>query len=246
MTIRVMENFLRPYVEWYPSSWSTQLSIAEFAANNVVNDSTGYTPFYLNTAMHPVVPSSLLTVSALSITQVLVLERVTRLKDAIHHAQEQLKAAQFCMKRQVDKTRWEVQLKLGEEVVLSTEYLRTYAEHLPVKLRRRWVGPRRINKIMSSVAYGVEIPANWHIHPVFHFSRLKKFHRLAEFVREVSPPPLDLVEGHLEYEVESIAWHRSEGAWHRYLVIRKGYPLHEASWEPEHNLANALEVLVEY
>ena len=52
MTIRVMENLLRPYVERYPSSWSTQLSIAEFAANNVVNASTGYTPFYLNTAMH--------------------------------------------------------------------------------------------------------------------------------------------------------------------------------------------------
>ena len=212
VTIRVMENFLRPYVERYPSSWSTQLSIAEFAANNVVNASTGYTPFYLNTVMHPVVPSSLLTASTLSTTQESVSERVTRLKDAIHHAQEQLKAAQFRMKRQADKTRREVQLKLGEEVVLSTKYLRTYAEHLPVKLRRRWVGPFRINKIVSSVAYGVDLPANWHIHPVFHVSRLKKFHRSAEFVREVSPPPPDLVEGHLEYEVESIARHRGEGA----------------------------------
>ena len=94
------------------------------------------------------------------------------------------------MKRQADKTRREVQLKLGEEVVLSTKYLRTYAEHLPVKLRRRWVGPFRINKIVFSVAYGVDLPANWHIHPVFHVSRLKKFHRSAEFVPEVSPPPL--------------------------------------------------------
>ena len=66
VTIRVMENFLRPYVERYPSSWSTQLSIAEFSANNVVNASTGYTPFYMNTAMHSVVPSSLLTASTLS------------------------------------------------------------------------------------------------------------------------------------------------------------------------------------
>ena len=110
--------------------------------------------------MHPVVPSSLLTASTLSTTQESVSERVTRLKDAIHHAQEQLKAAQFRMKRQADKTRREVQLKLGEEVVLSTKYLHTYAEHLPVKLRRRWVGPIRINKIVSSVAYGVDLPAN--------------------------------------------------------------------------------------
>ena len=99
VTIRVMENSLRPYVERYPSSWSTQLSIAEFAANNVVNASTSYTPFYLNTTMRSVVPSSLLTASTLSTTQESVSERVTRMKDAVHYAQEELKAAQFRMKR---------------------------------------------------------------------------------------------------------------------------------------------------
>ena len=115
-----------------------------------------------------------------------------------------------------------------------------------MKLRRRWLGPFRINKIVSSVAYGVDLPANWYIHPVFHVSRLKKFHRSAKFVREVSLPPPDLVEGHLEHEVESIARHRGEGAWRRYLVVWKGYPLHEASWEAKQNLANAPEVLAEY
>ena len=155
-------------------------------------------------------------------------ERVTRLKDAIHHAQEQLKATQFRTKRQANKTRRVVQLKLGEEVVLSNKYLRTYAEHLPVKLQCRWVGPFRINKIVSSVAYGLDLPANWHIDPIFHVSQLKKFHRSAEFVQELSPPPPNLVEGHLEYEVESIARHGGEGARRNYLVIWKGYPLHEA------------------
>ena len=150
------------------------------------------------------------------------------------------------MKRQAAKTRREVRLKLGDEVVLSTKYLRTYAEHLPVKLRCRWVGPFRVNRIVSTVAYGLDLPANWRIHPVFHVSRLCKFLCSAEFAREVSPPPPDLVEGPLEYEVESIARHRGEGARRRYLVIWKGYPLHEASWEPEQNLANAPEVLAEY
>ena len=44
VTIRAMENFLYSYVEQYPFSWSTQLSIAKFAANNVVDASTSYTP----------------------------------------------------------------------------------------------------------------------------------------------------------------------------------------------------------
>ena len=137
-------------------------------------------------------------------------------------------------------------LKLGEEFVLSTKYLRTCAEHLLVKLRCRWVGPFRINKIVSSLGYGVDLLANWHIHPIFHISRLKKLHRSAQFVQEVSPPHLDLVEGHLEYMVDSIAQHHVERAKSRYLVIWKVYPLHEASWDPEQNLAIAPEVLAEY
>ena len=44
----MLENFLRPYVELHPHVWSKRLSIAEFAANNAINVSTGYTPFFLN------------------------------------------------------------------------------------------------------------------------------------------------------------------------------------------------------
>ena len=62
------------------------------------------------------------------------------------------------------------------------------------------------------MAYRVDLPTNWHMHPIFHVSRLKKFHHSAEFVREVPPTPPDVEEGHLEYEVESIARHRGEGA----------------------------------
>ena len=50
----------------------------------------------------------------------------------------------------------------------------------------------------------------------------------------------------LEYEVEGILQHKAEGAHHYYLLLWKGYPLHEATWEPESHLANALNVLEEY
>ena len=39
--IQTMENFLRPYVERRPASWSQHLTLAEFAANNAVNVATG-------------------------------------------------------------------------------------------------------------------------------------------------------------------------------------------------------------
>ena len=46
--IQTLENFLRPYVERHPQTWSQYLALAEFAANNAINVATGYSPFYLN------------------------------------------------------------------------------------------------------------------------------------------------------------------------------------------------------
>ena len=50
----------------------------------------------------------------------------------------------------------------------------------------------------------------------------------------------------LEYEVEGILWHEGEGARCRYLVLWKGHPLTEATWEPESHLTNAQDILEEY
>ena len=58
--IQIVKNFLRPYVERCPVSWSQHLALAEFAANNAVNVATSYTPFFLNSGDHPIVPSILL------------------------------------------------------------------------------------------------------------------------------------------------------------------------------------------
>ena len=50
----------------------------------------------------------------------------------------------------------------------------------------------------------------------------------------------------LEYKVEGILRHKGKGARRYYLVLWKGYPLHEATWEPESHLSNAQDVLEEY
>ena len=47
VTIHVLENLLQPYIEHRPSTWTAQLPLAEFAANNAVNVNTEFTPFYL-------------------------------------------------------------------------------------------------------------------------------------------------------------------------------------------------------
>ena len=45
VTIRVLENFLRPYVEHRPSTWVDQLPLAKFAADNAANQCCQYKIF---------------------------------------------------------------------------------------------------------------------------------------------------------------------------------------------------------
>ena len=130
-------------------------------------------------------------------------------------------------------------------MVLTTRHL-PVSQHLPVKLRRCWVGPFKIAKVISPVAYGLDLPPAWRVHPVFHVSNLKRFKRSEEFEREEQPPPPVMVEGEEEYEVEAILRHKGKGARRLYLVMWKGYPITEASWEPESHLRNAPLILEDY
>ena len=86
VTIRVLENFLRPYVEHRPSTWTAQLPLAEFAANNAVNVSTGYTPFYLNSGQHPLIPAMLLARGTPKSSNAAAGEALERMKTALAEA----------------------------------------------------------------------------------------------------------------------------------------------------------------
>ena len=247
VTIRVLENFLRPYVERSPHTWVQQLPLAEFAANNAVSISTGFTPFYLNTGAHPTTPVSMMHSGASKSSQnEAVKETLERMKTALAEAQTNLERAQRRMANAVNRSRRSEQYKIGDEVVLSTTNLRNYCPHLPAKLRARWVGPFTISRVVSPVAYKVDLPPGWQIHPVFHIDRLKRYVHSEEFLREVEPPPPVLVEDHLEYEVEDLIRHRGRGARRQYLVLWKGYPFTEATWEYERDLKNAPDILEAY
>ena len=49
-----------------------------------------------------------------------------------------------------------------------------------------------------------------------------------------------------EFEVEAILRHQGFGARRLHQVLWKGYPITEASWEPESHLCKAAQILEEY
>ena len=93
------------------------------------------------------------------------------------------------MKRAVDQKRRIEKYKIGNEVVLSIANLRIYCPNLQPKIKARWLGPFCTQKLVSPIAFGVELPLGWQIHPVFHVRKLKRYICSEEFLTEVEPLP---------------------------------------------------------
>ena len=57
---------------------------------------------------------------------------------------------------------------MGQRVWLSTKYLPLRS--LSRKLSPLWAGPFVISRVVGSVAYELDLPADWRVHRVFHVS----------------------------------------------------------------------------
>ena len=164
----------------------------ELAANNAESSATGFTPFYLNIGQDPLVPTTLMGTKIPAMNQ-MVTNTMDRMREALVDATTNLTMAQEWTKRQVNRSRRSETFEVGDEVVLTTKRLRTYAPHLPMKLKRRWVEPFKITWVISPVACELDLPPQCQVHPLFHGAKLKCYYRSNEFLREVESPPPELV-----------------------------------------------------
>jgi len=239
---RVLEEMLRHFVAPHHSDWIKHLATCEFAINNSVSESTGYTPFYLTYGYNPLTPGNALQPSTVPAAKNLHRQMLHDLEDAKLH----LQAAQQRQKYYYDTTRRVIEYAPGDLVLLSTRDIGLYCAGTP-KLLPRYIGPFKVLERVGELAYRLEIPETLKIHDVFHVSRLKTFYDDGR----VQPPPLPLeIDGELNYEVEKVYSHRDVkvGKTFRreYLVRWKGCGVEHDEYLPLANFGDCLEPVREY
>ena len=238
---RTLEEVLRHFVSPRQDDWDDYLDLAEYAINDSVNPSTGYTPFYLAYGQHPAAPLDLAIPVLVPAAQSYAQEAA----DAVQHAKTRLQEAQMRQARQANKHRRDLRFKVGDQVRLSTTNLRLPST-MSKKLAARYLGPFTVDKIISPVAYKLQLPPTLKIHPVFHVSLLQPWHTDAEFPQhqEVAPPG-PVVEDDNQYTVHSLLDKRRVRYGRRqviqYLVRWEGYGPQDDTWVAETDIEDSLK-----
>ena len=105
------------------------------------------------------------------------------------------------------------------------------------------LNPFSILERVNLVAFQLALSPPFQLHNVFHVSLLKLHHpsRIPGRQPPLSPP-VELSTGE-EYEVDRILDSRLHRRRLQYLVLWKGYPLSDATWELVTHLQNASEAI---
>ena len=84
-------------------------------------------------------------------------------------------------------------------------------------------------KEISPVVYRLELPPHWTLHNVFHASLLTPYRETTEHGINFHEPPLELIEGEEEYEVERVLDLRCHGRTKKlqFLIRWKGYSCYD-------------------
>ena len=240
-----IEQYLRIFVNHRQDDWSEWLSLAQFAYNDKIHSSTGYSPFYLNSGFHPWKGAEVRKEVNNQSAEVFV-KQMDRIQTDAGAA---LKRAQEDMKRAYDRHRKDsVAYKSGDKVWLEGTNITTQRPAKRLDDKRH--GPFAVQKKVGESSYNLKLPKTWNpIHPTFNETLLTPYHKPAFPSQSTAtrPPPV-LVEGHPEYEIEAIQDSRVRRHRLEYLVKWKGYPNSERTWEPASGLTNELakKMVVEF
>jgi len=155
-----VEQYLHLVMSLNPEDWTQWLDIASAVHNNRKNATTGLSPNQILLEYETtLIPSE----NPPSNNQMVE----DRIKDIIKYQNEAIDALNKAAKgnRSIPE-----QYIVGNQVWLEGKHLKF--PHQKTKLNPKRYGPFKIIKAISSVAYQLQLPPSWKIHPVFHMSLL--------------------------------------------------------------------------
>ena len=224
-TNKTMETILRAFIEPRQRDWDEHLAAAEFAVNDSVHASTGYTPFQL---VYGESPLSHLDLFLDEISKIIPPTRdaqrqearrfMQQWRDNLSSARHSLETAQASQSESYNRDRTDVQFALGDRMLLSRKHLSMpHDRDVPWKLRSQYDGDYPITKVHSradgrAYAYKLALPdkaVKRGLHDVFAPEKLAEFRGPSRWPsqRKVQQETQE-VDGQKEYVVERIRSHR--------------------------------------
>ena len=242
---RVLEEYLRHYLNYEQSNWEQLLPSAQFAYNTAKHASTGYSPHYLVFGREADTPVTLLEglgADRPESSSVAAEQLVQRLHVALNRAKENLKKAQDRQADWANSRRKHATFKRGDQVLLSNEYLETGRPSK--KLDHLWSGPFLVTEVISRNAVRLALDKGMKIHDVINIGFLKHRQEDASSGRAV-PRVIPRVPQYAApqefYDIARfIASRKSAKGATEYQIRWKGFPPNCDTWEKESTLKKDL------
>jgi hypothetical protein len=169
---RTVTQMLRQCIGPKQKDWVNKLPAIEFAMNSARSETTGYSPFFLNTGR---MPRSLLWNSDRTREYPGVASFALQRRLAIMSAHDSMIAARVKQTRNANRKRQPAPFENGDLVYLSSKNI-TFEKGLARKLIPKFIGPYAIIQDFGNNSFKLDLPANLKqrgVHDVFHSSLLR-------------------------------------------------------------------------
>jgi hypothetical protein len=192
-TNQTLETFLRIYCNYKQNNWAQYLPLAQFAINLRPSMITKHSPFKVLMGFLPKGHQVFHQSQTGSIMN--CLDHINQLRQEvkinIKHTQELA----------IKGTKFKPFLE-GQNVWLDSKNLKI--THPITKLCPKHYGPFKVTKVLSHVAYKLDLPPSWKIYNVFYVLLLSPYKETEEYGHNFPEPPSDLIDEEEEWEVECI------------------------------------------
>jgi len=238
---QVIEQYLRICGNFQQDNWTTLLPIIEFAHNTRLHRSTHRSPFEVWYGFQPTFkpPLQLQT-------------RLQSVDDRIQYLEQICKEVTVALMIAAKEMRSggpeELSYTFHKDDLVLLEATNLQTTHPKAKLAPQRYGPFKVIWA-SPTNCKLQLPETMRVHPVFHNSLLKPYHKTQAHGPNFERPPPEIVggeEGHYEINKVLAARPTRNCKSTQYFVHWKGYTDADNSWIPAGELTHAKELVAEF